>query len=146
MALGSLSHSYVFGAVLQHDTFVGGFSKIEFSMSEEEKFRYARLQRLVAMIPESASVAASENEVPHIAARAFAYTLKDGPRDADYILVHSHHIRTGQGRQAMSAMVSGEPYQLIGSGDDLYLFKKGPTDKATRAAYNQLGVTYTPKP
>jgi uncharacterized membrane protein len=146
MALGSLSASYVFGAVLQHDTFVGGFSKIEFTMTEEEKFRYARLQRFVAMIPESASVAASENEVPHIAARAFAYTLKDGERDADYILAHSSHIRTGQGRQAMSAMVSRQPYQLIAEGDDLFLFRRGPTDKATKAAYSRLGVTYTPKP
>jgi hypothetical protein len=83
------SHSYVFGAVLQHETFVGGFSKIEFQMNEEEKVPLRDLRRLVAMIPESASVAASENEVPHIAARYERYTLKDGDADAEYVLVHS---------------------------------------------------------
>jgi uncharacterized membrane protein len=145
MALGIASHSYVFGAVLQHETFVGGFSKIEFQMSEEEKYRYATLRRLLAMIPESASVAASENEVPHIAARTSAYTLKDGDADAEYVLVHSHHLGVGAGRAALAFMVNREPYQLIGEGDDLYLFRRGPSTRETRKALARLGVQLTPK-
>jgi uncharacterized membrane protein len=140
MALGILSHSYIFGAVLQRETFVGGFTKIEFQMSEEEKYRYATLQRLIAMIPESASVAASENEVPHIAARTSAYTLKDGEADAEYVLVHSRHLGVGAGRAALTFMVNREPYRLIGEGDELYLFRRGQTTRETRQALARLGI------
>ena len=144
LALGIVSHSYIFGAVLQHDTFVGGFTKIEFQMNEEEKYRYATLRRLIAMIPESASVAASENEVPHIAARTSAYTLKDGEADADYVLVHSRHLGVGSGRAAFAFMMNREPYRLIGEGDDLYLFRRGPATRETRAALARLGVQLNP--
>jgi len=141
IAFGTLSHSYVFGAVLQHEVFVGGFAKIEFEMSEEEKLRYATLRRLVAMIPESASVAASENEVPHIAARMSAYTLKDGAADADYVLVEAQHLGVGVGRAALTTMVNREPYRLIGEGDDLYLFRRGVTTRQTKRALARLGVS-----
>jgi uncharacterized membrane protein len=146
VAFGALSHSYVFGAVLQHETFIGGFSKIEFTMSEAEKFRYATLRRLVAMIPESASVAASENEVPHIAARMSAYTLKDGEADAEYVLVHAQHLGVGAGRAAFAFMVNREPYRLIGEGDDLFLFQRGPTTRETKTAFARLGVVLEKKP
>jgi uncharacterized membrane protein len=141
VAFGTLSHSYVFGAVLQHETFVGGFSKIEFTMSQSDKLRYATLRRLVALIPESASVAASESEVPHIAARMSAYTLKDGEADADYVLVEAQHLGVGASRAAFSAMMNREPYRLIGEGDDLYLFQRGTTTPETKIALARLGVT-----
>ena len=140
IAFSTLSHSYVFGAVLQHETFVGGFAKIQFDMSEAEKFRYARLQRLVALIPESASVAATENEVPHIAARTSAYTLKDGDADADYILVEARHLNVGASREAVTSMVNREPYCLIGEGDDLFLFRRGTTTPETKTALSRLGI------
>jgi uncharacterized membrane protein len=144
--LGVASHSYVFGAVLQHETFIGGFSKIEFVMNDQEKARYATLKRLVAMIPQTASVAATENEVPHIAARLDAYTLKDGPRDAEYILVYAHRVRGGARGDALTTMVSREPYRLVAEGDDLYLFQRGPTTKQTKTALRKLGIRLEKKP
>jgi uncharacterized membrane protein len=140
VALSTLCHSYVFGAVLQHETFVGGFAKIQFDMSEAEKFRYARLQRLVALIPQSASVAATENEVPHIAARTSAYTLKDGDADADYILVEAQHLGVGASREALTFMVNREPYRLVAEGDDLFLFQRGTTTPETKTALLRLGI------
>jgi uncharacterized membrane protein len=140
MILGVASHSYVFGAVLQHETFVGGFSKIEFQITDIEKHRYLTMQRLKALIPESASVAATEMEVPHIAARLNAYTLKDGPADADFILVNRLRMNIGDVRGALTAMFQRERYGLLSRGDDLYLFKRGLDSPDTDAALADLGL------
>ncbi|MEY2933602.1 MAG: hypothetical protein RL033_4351 [Pseudomonadota bacterium] len=140
MILGSLAHSYVFGAVLQHETFVGGFRQITFEMSEEDKLRYATLRRLVAMIPEEASVAATEMEVPHIAARLNAFTLKDGDADAEFVLVNSTHLGVGHSHESLRFMMNREPYRLLAQGDDLYLFQRGPVSRDTKTALARMNV------
>jgi uncharacterized membrane protein len=143
VVVGVLAHSYVFGAVLQHETFVGGFQKIEFSMSAKEQKRYATMQRLAAQIPQEASVAASETEIPHVAARMDAYTLKDGSlgTDPDFVLVNSTRVGIGGTRTAMNAIFNRGSYTLVDKGDDLYLFKRGGTeDKETASALRALGV------
>lgn len=139
--LGVASHSYVFGAVLQHETFVGGFSKIEFKMSEAEKQRYESVKKLAAMIPKDASVAASENEVPHIAARMDAYTMKDGlVVEADYIFVNGPRIGTDGTRKALQTLFAREKYGLVASENGIYLFKRGHDSPETKAAMTALRV------
>ena len=143
VALGVLSHSYVFGAILQHNTFVGGFSKVEFTMTAEERLRYETLARMAASIPEHASVAASENEIPHVAARLNAYTLKLGPADVDYILVNAPRARSGPAHKALQTMFSRHEYGVVSSGQGLYLFKRGHKSEATAAALRALNVKRT---
>jgi uncharacterized membrane protein len=140
IAFGVLCHSYVFGAILQHQTFIGGFSKIEFTMSDEEIARYQTIKQMAALIPQSASVAASENEVPHVAARMDAYTIKDGAApDADYILVNQNQMSGGT-RSAVNTMFSHNDYGLLKSGHGLYLFKRGYESAETKAAMSTLGI------
>lgn len=137
IAVGVSSHSYVFGAVLQHETFIGGFSKVEFTMTPAEKKRYETLKRMAKMIPQSASVSATENEVPHVAVRLDTYTLKDGAFDADYLL-----IRAGGGVSGatLNELLAHNKYGLVTKGDDLYLFKRGHQSAETAAALSALGV------
>jgi uncharacterized membrane protein len=143
VVLGVLSHSYVFGAVLQHNTFVGGFSKVEFTMTSQEQARYQALRRMAAMIPESASVAAGENEVPHVAARLNAYTLKLGPADADYILVYGDRARSGPQHKTLQTMFSREEYGLLTKAEGLFLFKRGHSSPETPAALKALNIRST---
>jgi uncharacterized membrane protein len=145
MALGVLAHSYVFGAVLQHQTFVGGFSKIEFEITEKERARFQTMRRLAAMIPEHASVAASETEVPHVSWRADVYTLKDGPHDAEYVLLNGLGMGLGATRSAVQSLLERHEYGLVGEGDDLYLFKRGVESEKTRAALSALGLNRSRK-
>lgn len=145
MALGVLAHSYVFGAVLQHQTFVGGFSKIEFEITDKERSRFHTIRRLGAMIPEHASVAASEGEVPHVSWRADVYTLKDGPHDAEYVLLNRLGLGLGATRSAFQSLLDRHEYGLIGEGDDLYLFKRGVESEKTRAALSALGLNRSRK-
>ena len=141
VALAVLSHSYVFGAVLQHETFIGGFGKIEFQMTPAEQKRYQTLKRMAASIPREASVAASENAVAHIASRANAYTLKDGvAADADYVLLHGPSVNGDASRTALNIMFTRDEYGLVAQGDDLYLFKRGPATPETKAALSTLHI------
>jgi len=132
----------VFGAVLQHDTFVGGFRKIEFTINSKEKKRYAVVTKFAAMIPQEASVAATETEVPHIAARLDAYTLKDGPADADYILVNGQRLGMGDVRGALNKMLARDQYGLVATGSDIYLFQRGISSPETKGALKRLGLQH----
>jgi len=51
MAAAMFFHSYAYGAIFQHHTFVGGFGKVEFTMSPEEHRRYQILKKMIAKIP-----------------------------------------------------------------------------------------------
>lgn len=139
VALAALSHSYVFGAILQHETFVGGFSKIEFEISPAEQKRYQTVKAMDALIPRNASVAASENLVPHVAARTDVFTLKDGVAvDAEYVLLGGASVGQDNSRAAMNTMLARQPYGLLKSADDIYLFKRGHESPATKAALSAL--------
>lgn len=141
-ALGAMAavmffHSYAYGAIFQHHTFVGGFGKIEFQLTPEDRSRWAALQRILAMIPPDASVAASENLNPHIAARMDAYTLRFAHGDADYLLLRRGDLYTpGTVKQAFDR----HPYGLIASEMGIYLFKRDVTTPGTDAARRELGV------
>jgi uncharacterized membrane protein len=132
----------VFGAVLQHNTFVGGFSRVQFTMTKEERARYATLQRMARQIPTSASVAATENEIPHVAARLDAYTLKDNYARADYVLVNREKIGLGRTVKNLEQMFTRDQdvYGLLDKGQSLYLFKRGHKSAGSEEAFRDLGV------
>jgi len=137
MAATMFFHSYAYGAIFQHHTFIGGFGKVEFQMTQEEKDRYAALQRILAMIPPHASVAASENMNPYVAARLDAYTLRFAHGDADYLLLRRGELYTpGTVKQAFDR----HPYGLVASEMGIYLFKRDTVTPGTDAARRELGV------
>lgn len=144
---GVLIHSYVFGAILQHNTFVGGFSRVFFTMSEGERKRYADLQAVVKRIPRDVSVAATELEIPHVATRLNAYTLKITSGDADYIFLHRHHFDSDARSHVRSAMKK-EPYGLVAKKGEFYLFAKKQNLGApeTAEALKTLSLPAPPKP
>jgi uncharacterized membrane protein len=138
LALGVLLHSVTFGAIFQHDMFVGGFQRIQFVESKEDLERYAGFQKLVAKIPERASVAASEAEVPHVAARRDMYTLKSDHGDADYLLVRKNGAMS---RKVLQAAFDRNAYGLVGEYDQtFFLFKKGQKSAATAQALAALRI------
>jgi uncharacterized membrane protein len=142
IAVAVLCHSYCFGALLQHDRFVGGFSQVQFTMSPADKQRYADLRALVAMIPPTASVAATEQETPHISTRKDAYPLRWPPGAVDYILVGRSHVWGAQ--DALNAAFRLSAYGLVAErGDELFLFKRGPVTPGTDVAKSKLGITAT---
>ncbi|HKU40533.1 MAG TPA: DUF2079 domain-containing protein [Polyangiales bacterium] len=140
MCFGVLCHSYVFGAVFQHETFVGGFSKVDFDYDAQEQRNYRALKELIAKIPQAASVAATEQEIPHVSTRLDAYTLKVTSGDAEYLLINRPHLDDDARARVRDTLMKTE-YGLLARKDDFYLFKKGPVTPDTRAALATLGFS-----
>jgi hypothetical protein len=129
-------HTQLAGAVLNRGGFVGGFREVSFTETEADRKRYAGFVKLTAKIPAAASVAASEDLLPHVAARLTAFTLKDHHGDADYLLVRKHDYNHSVLQQAFTR----NKYGLLDQFDDIYLFKKGYDSPRTHDAVSQLGI------
>lgn len=136
--LGVASHSYVFGAILQHSTFIGGFGKIEFAITPAERERYEMLRRMAEAIPVEASVTASDRLVSHIGARLDAYTINNGPAPADYLLLEGASSSGGSVNKHLRQMFQEDDYGLLMKGQDFYLFKRGHVSQETKAALKAL--------
>jgi hypothetical protein len=74
------------GGLLQHNATRGGFGIYHFGTTSEDWERRRTLHELLAMVPRKAKIVSSENIVPQVSNRAFAYTLRLGIADADYLL------------------------------------------------------------
>ncbi|MEO5767841.1 MAG: DUF2079 domain-containing protein [Polyangia bacterium] len=141
MAVAMLAHSYNFGALLQHEAFVGGFSRIEFQMSPEDHRRYRELKELLAMIPPSASVAATEQETAHVSTRKVVYPLRVPPGPVDYLLIGRSHVGELSRASLNAALANRDEYGLLAErGSELFLFKRGHVSAATTSARAMLGV------
>ena len=88
-AFTTLLTSYQYGAILQQNTAKGGFGKYKFAMTEADRERYANLQQIIARVPPLAKVTSAEYVVPHVSSRPYAYTLRNGIYDADYLIWES---------------------------------------------------------
>jgi uncharacterized membrane protein len=133
-------HGWVFGALLQRETFVGGFGRIPFQATAEEHQRYESMKALVAKIPRAASVAATESEVPHVSNRLTAYSLRDDAGGADYLLVNRNALGfVGAGKSVRAAFERYE-YGLVDKRPPLYLFARGPATPGTPEAKAELGL------
>ncbi len=139
LCFGVLCHSYVFGAILQRETFTGGFSKIVFTMTDSERQRYRDLKTIAAKIPPRASVAAGEREVPHISNRPNAFTLKITAGRAEYLLLHRYHLDS-TARRHVEEVLAIQPYDLVAKQGDYYLFRRGKTSPEAEKALRTLHI------
>jgi hypothetical protein len=139
LCFGVLCHSYVFGSIFQHNTFVGGFSRVQFTISKEERQRYLDLVEIASKIPKDASVAASELEIPHVSNRRDAFTLKVTAGDADYLLLSRNHMDDDARRHIREAAIDAD-YGLVAQKNEYYLLKRNFTSPGTPAALAALGL------
>ena len=72
--------------VFQRNATRGGFGIYHFGTSSEDMQRRQTLRALLAMVPAKAKIVSSEIIVPQVSNRAFAYTLRMGIADADFLL------------------------------------------------------------
>jgi uncharacterized membrane protein len=141
MAIAMLAHSFNFGAILQQQSFVGGFSLIQFNMSPEDRKRYAGLKELLAMIPPTASVAATEQETAQVSTRKIIYPLRWPPGPVDFIFVGRSHIGDLSRASLNAALANPSEYGLLAErGDELFLFKRGHVSPNTLGARWKLGL------
>lgn len=84
--LGMLA-SYQYGALFQQRTASGGFHEVfPFHTTALDLERRRQREEVLGRLPPEAKVAASECVAPHVSNRASAYTLREGVRDAEWVV------------------------------------------------------------
>ncbi len=140
LCVALLSHSFNFGAVLQHESFTGGFGRVTFEMSDEAKARYQDMLSVARKIPREASVASTEYLNPHVSARKDSYVFRYDVGPVDYVFVSEADLASDV-RSTLGTKFSKEHYGLFAQGKkDFYLFKRGYESKETAAALRHLGI------
>ena len=132
IAAGVVAHSVPFGAILQHETFVAGFSQMSFGFSDEDRARLDRFRRVAAAIPPDASVAATENEVPHLSTRRMIHTLKWRLRDADFVLLNRERVDPKVAPRLMPALA--RDYRQVAEEGEFALYERTTKKRIARAA------------
>lgn len=135
-----LSHSYNFGAILQQESFTGGFGKVSFELSEGARERYRDMRSVADKIPVEASVVATETLNPHVSARKEAYVFRYDYGPVDFIFLSDNEVH-GDLRNSLREKFKKTPYGLFAKGKrEFYLFKRGYESPATAEALRHLGI------
>jgi len=120
LALSTFLCTRDWGAFPPSGSLKGGFSIISFAVPTAADFRKARdLAQLAAMIPEGASFAVSDNELPHVSGHLNVLTLQDGI-GAEYLLYGIGSRGANVGEQLLA---SGE-YVEVAQRPNLRLLKR----------------------
>jgi uncharacterized membrane protein len=140
MLVVQLSHSYNFGAILQRESFVGGFGRVSFEMSDAARERYRELRSVADKIPREASVVTTESLNPHISARKEAYVFRYDTGPVEFILLSDNEM-SGDLRNGLRDKFRKSPYGLFAKGKrEFYLFKRGHESPGTAEALRHLGI------
>ncbi len=111
-----------FGAAFR-ERYKASFHEVSFAWTANDDARSSALQALTSEIPPTASVAAGEYEGPHVARRRDLFSVKDGIRDADFVLVGTQSLRWGGKEAVVEAMRSGA-YGVKSQRDEFVLLAR----------------------
>lgn len=115
-----------YGMIWPRHNFSGGFSRVDFDYSEDDRARYTALVQLVALIPDDASVLANEELVPHVARRQTIETERYvGERQAlpyDYILANDDE--TLDRLRELPSLNALEDYVVVGKNPHFVLYER----------------------
>jgi uncharacterized membrane protein len=104
VALATFLCTRYWGAVPPNPSFRGGFSVISFATpTPADRIKKRDLATLLAMIPEGATFAVSEQELPHASGRRNVFSLRDGTGEMQYLLYGVNSAGANHGQDALSS-------------------------------------------
>jgi uncharacterized membrane protein len=127
ISVAMLVTSYQLGAIMQRHATRGGFGVYHFGTTAEDLKRRHDVNALLALVPKNAKICAVENVVPQVSNRAFAYTLRMGVSDADYVLFNLP--LGGDERARLMEVLPDGTFGVVAERGEYVLIKRGyPTD------------------
>jgi hypothetical protein len=96
------------------------------------------LKSLIELIPNDASVAATETVGPHVASREKMFTMRHGPQNADFVLASSKELKLSRTKPTLKAALDSGQYGVIKRNGEFALFKRG----ASTAGNKQLSLDW----
>jgi uncharacterized membrane protein len=143
LAGGVLAHSAVFGVLISPTTFVGGGGvRPSYTMSPAEQYRYAELRRLIAMIPQNASVTSTDIEAPHVSNRRDLYAVAQDVSKGDFVLVNLESLDLARTRTNLAVVLADPAYGLLAEGyhGKLLLFQRGHSSPRSAEAKRRVAT------
>jgi uncharacterized membrane protein len=125
MTLGAAVVTCHYGAFVR-GTFRPAFHEVTFGWNADDDARRAAFGRIQQKIPDDAIVSAGEHEGPHLARRMRLYALKDGVKNARFVVFSRSSLRWGGGNRIEKALLSKRfgiaaidgPFVLLERGRD----------------------------
>ena len=90
MTVAMLLTSNRYGVIFQQETARGAFDPVRLSSTSEDHKNHADFTALAARVPHAAKVVAAEWLISHVSNRKYAYSLRFGVMDAEYLLFWLH--------------------------------------------------------
>jgi uncharacterized membrane protein len=131
-ALGaSLLVSWKHGAILDNDTFRGGFRTVARTLSAEQLDAYRFVREQANGIPGVAAVAASNRIGPHISNRRKAYLFPEQFQDLGHPVVDCYFVDEGELAQGdlkhFKELIREGGFIEVGRHKKLAIYKRPPT-------------------
>jgi uncharacterized membrane protein len=124
LAGAMLVSSYQFGGILGKHNARSGFDHHRFGLTAKDHARHDDAYALIAQVPPTATIAASERIVPHVSSRQDAYTLRTGLFDAEYLLLELD-CRSDEQPRVIEALGAGGPFGVVDVRGEFVLAKRG---------------------
>ncbi|MFI5306175.1 MAG: DUF2079 domain-containing protein [Polyangiales bacterium] len=137
LVVGMALCSHQFGAILQHHTARAGYRSFVFGTTAAQQADYRDLRALIAKMPSDARVVGSERVVPHVSNRRYAYTLRYGIYDAQYILAPVTGLFSEE-HQALQRQLRGGHFGVVEVRGNFFLAKRGYSTAQNRALLPRL--------
>ncbi|MBN2527321.1 MAG: DUF2079 domain-containing protein [Deltaproteobacteria bacterium] len=113
--------SWNFGAFRENEDFKAGHTRLVRSMGKEDKERYNSVKKLQQIVPDSATLSASESIGPHFATREVIYQFKK-LKETDYYVLFDNDIQNRKMKKKYRKFLKKDSYQLIFEENGLKLF------------------------
>lgn len=136
----SLLVSWKFGAVLDNQTFKGGFMRVARQLSDKEREQYAWVREQVAQIPANASVGTTNRVGAHVSNRKYAVFYPE-KQNVEWLFIDENEVKSNEAHK--KAMASGV-WALVARHDRLAVYKRSRPTKAAPAATAATEATAAP--
>jgi uncharacterized membrane protein len=128
VAAASLACSYLYGAILPHESLRCGYNPPRFDSTPMDVRRRAELAALRPELPADAKVSASEQLLPHVSGRRVCYTLRFGVHDADYVLFEVPGLP--EESDVLAPLLRDRTFGIVDDRGDIALAERGqPTER-----------------
>jgi uncharacterized membrane protein len=137
LILATLTTSYQYGAVFQHEITMGGFGRYHFGSDAGDYKRRRDLAVLLRQVPPMAKIVATENVVPQVSNRPDAYTLRIAVFDADYILFRMP--APPHEREHVLEAIENDTFGIVAESGEFVLAKRGHSIEKNQQFISRMG-------
>jgi hypothetical protein len=114
--------SWKFGAIVENESFRGGFRPVMRTWDERAAERYDAFLEMVETIEPNASVSATDRVGAHVSSRPEVHRL-DHDVETDYFLIHHHDLR-GRNKTILDRRKKEGSVELVRQEGSVSLYRR----------------------